>query len=90
MEKVADTVNKVDFNSNHHFNILAESPRYGVDVFKYLVLGANAVCVTEESFISIIGKGRKGLEYLLYSNRDKLEKMIKLFGQTGDVNYIKY
>ena len=90
MEKVSDTVNKVDFNLNHYFNILAESPKYGADIFKYLVLGADAVCITEESFISIIGKGRKGLEYLLYSNKEKLEKMVKLFGQAENVNYIKY
>ena len=37
MEKVSDTVNKVDFNLNHYFNILAESPKYGADIFKYLV-----------------------------------------------------
>ena len=63
--------------------ILAESPRYGADAFKYYTLGANAVCVTEESFIAAISKGRKGLEYVLYSNRLELEKIMKVFGQAA-------
>ena len=85
IEKVADTINRVAFNlhNNHkmQITILAESPRYGVDVFKYYTLGANAVCVTEESFIAAISKGRKGLEYVLYSNKLEVEKIMKVFGQ---------
>ena len=85
IEKVADTINRVAFNlhNNHkmQITILAESPRYGADAFKYYTLGANAVCVTEESFIAAISKGRKGLEYVLYSNRLELEKIMKVFGQ---------
>ena len=70
-------------HNNHkmQITILAESPRYGVDVFKYYTLGANAVCVTEESFIAAISKGRKGLEYVLYSNKLEVEKIMKVFGQ---------
>ncbi|WP_297204601.1 alpha-hydroxy-acid oxidizing protein [uncultured Brachyspira sp.] len=87
IEKVADTINRVAFNlhNNHkmQITILAESPRYGADAFKYYTLGANAVCVTEESFIAAISKGRKGLEYVLYSNRLELEKIMKVFGQAA-------
>ena len=87
IEKVADTISRVAFNlhNNHkmQINILAESPRYGADAFKYFTLGANAVCVTEESFIAAISKGRKGLEYVIYSNKLELEKLMKVFGQAA-------
>ena len=86
MEKVADTISRValNFNNNHkmQLTLLAESPKYGVDAFKYFMLGANAVCVTNESFISAISKGIKGLEYSLYSNKIELEKIMKVFGQS--------
>ncbi|PTY40549.1 alpha-hydroxy-acid oxidizing protein [Brachyspira hampsonii] len=85
MEKVADTINRVACNlhNSHKMQLLwlTESPRYGADVFKYFMLGANAVSITEESFISAISKGRKGLEYAIYSNKIELEKMMKVFAQ---------
>ena len=87
MEKVADTINRAACNlhNNHkmQLTLLAESPRYGADTFKYFMLGANAVCITEESFIAAISKGKKGLEYALYSNKLELEKIMKIFGQTA-------
>lgn len=87
MKKVSDTINKTALNLHNgrhkiQTNTLAESPRYGSDAFKYFMLGANAVCITEDSFIATISKGRKGLEYMIYSNKEELEKMMKVFGQT--------
>ncbi|WP_295162570.1 alpha-hydroxy-acid oxidizing protein [uncultured Brachyspira sp.] len=89
MEKVADTINRAACNLHNNkmqLTLLAESARYGADVFKYFMLGANAVSVTEESFIAAISKGKKGLEYALYSNKLELEKIMKVFGQ----NQLKY
>ena len=63
-------------------NMFAESPIYGGDIFKYFMLGANAVCITEGSFIATASKGRKGLEYMVYSNKEELEKMMKVFGKS--------
>ena len=42
--------------------------------------------MTEESFISIVSKGRKGLEYMIYSTKEELERMMKIFG----FNKLKY
>ena len=87
IKKVSDTINKIALNlhgSRHkpQINALAESPRFGSDLFKYFTLGANAVCITEESFIATVSKGRKGLEYMIYSNKEELEKMMKVFGKS--------
>ena len=87
IKKVSDTINKIALNlhgSRHkpQINALAESPRFGSDLFKYFMLGANAVCITEESFIATVSKGRKGLEYMIYSNKEELEKMMKVFGKS--------
>lgn len=87
IKKVSDTINKIALNlqSSRHkmqINMLAESPKFGSDIFKYFMLGANAICITEESFIATISKGRKGLEYMIYSNKEELEKMMKVFGKT--------
>ena len=87
IKKVSDTINKIALNlhgSRHkpQINALAESPKFGSDLFKYFMLGANAVCITEESFIATVSKGRKGLEYMIYSNKEELEKMMKVFGKS--------
>ena len=87
IKKVSDTINKIALNlhgSRHkpQINALAESPKFGSDLFKYFILGANAVCITEESFIATVSKGRKGLEYMIYSNKEELEKMMKVFGKS--------
>ena len=87
IKKVSDTINKIALNlqSSRHkmqINMLAESPKFGSDIFKYFMLGANAICITEESFIATISKGRKGLEYMIYYNKEELEKMMKVFGKT--------
>ena len=87
IKKVSDTINKIALNlqSSRHkmqINMLAESPKFGSDIFKYFMLGAKAICITEESFIATISKGRKGLEYMIYSNKEELEKMMKVFGKT--------
>ena len=87
MEKVADTINRAACNlhNNHKMQLtsIAESPRYGADVFKYFMLGANAVSITEDSFIASISKGKKGLEYAIYSNKLELEKIMRIFGQSS-------
>lgn len=89
MKKVSDTISSIALNLHKNkmqINILAESPKYGGELFKYYALGANVVCVTEESFISIVSKGRKGLEYMIYSTKEELERMMKIFG----FNKLKY
>ncbi len=74
---IVDTL--LSSKNNNKINIIAESNCFGTDIFKYLVLGANLVSITDESFIATIGKGIKGLEYLIFSNKEKLDKMTNLF-----------
>lgn len=84
MEKIADILNRLSFNlhNNHKMqvNIMAESLKCGESVFKYFTLGANMVSITNEMFVSAIGKGIKGMEYMLRSNKEEIIRMMKVFG----------
>lgn len=84
IDKIADTLNKLSFSlhTNHKMqvNIMAESSKSGVDVFKYFALGANIACITDEMFIAAVGKGRKGMEYTLHTSREETKRMMKVFG----------
>lgn len=64
-------------------SVIVESGRHGMDTLMYLMLGASAVCITNDIFVAGIGKGRKGIEYIVHKNKEEMINIMSYIGLNG-------